>query len=147
MNELKNIDNENAGKYRTHHVGISGSVHHPVHFLNVQEEMNHLFSWYEQNKTALHPVPLAAKLHFRLVYIHPFADGNGRTARLMMNFILMHHGYPPAIIKASPEHRLKYYESLEKASVEGELEPFTELVTKCAEESLTHYLQALGIEE
>ncbi|MCK7605545.1 Fic family protein [Geobacillus stearothermophilus] len=79
--------------------------------------------------------------------IHPFADGNGRTARLMMNFIFMQYGYPPAIVKANPEQRRKYYEALEKASVKGEVTPFIQLIDACVEESLRHYLYALGMED
>lgn len=144
---LKNIDQENAGKYRTYNVRISGNSHQPPHFLNMQEQINQLFKWYERNKDSLHPIALASHFHFRLVYIHPFADGNGRTARLVMNLILMQHGYPPAIIKAAPEHRLRYYETLEKASIEGDIEPFVTLVADCVEESLQQYLQGLGIDK
>ncbi|MFC0299090.1 Fic family protein [Geobacillus jurassicus] len=144
---LKSIDNENAGKYRTYNVRISGSAYTPPHFLHIQDEINRLFSWYETNQHALHPIELAARFHFQLVYIHPFADGNGRTARLMMNFILMQHGYPPAIVKASPEQRQQYYEALEEASVKGEVTPFIQLIAACVEESLRHYLHALGIED
>ncbi|UOF89855.1 Fic family protein [Fodinisporobacter ferrooxydans] len=141
---LKNIDNENAGKYRGYNVGISGSIHNPVNHVKVPEEMEQLFAWYRENETILHPVELASMFHFKLVFIHPFIDGNGRTARLGMNLILMQHGYPPAIIKAKPEQRIKYYECLEKASVDMELTPFIRLVTDCVEESLQHYLNAIG---
>jgi Fic family protein len=140
---LKNIDNENAGKYRTVNVSISGSKHQPPHFLKVQEEMDTLFQWYKSEKDHLHAVELAALFHFKFVYIHPFIDGNGRTARLLMNLILMSEGFPPSIIKADPENRLSYYESLESASIDGELREFIKLITKSVEETLQRYLKAL----
>lgn len=143
---IKNIDNQNAGQYRKRNVRISGSQHVPPDFLTVQDEMEKLMKWYDENKSILHPVELAAIFHHRFVYIHPFIDGNGRTGRLLMNFILMQNGYPPAIIKSKPENRLVYYETLEEASVHRRTEPFVKLVAKCVEESLLDYLHALGVE-
>lgn len=140
---LKNIDNENAGKYRSINVRISGSKHEPPHFLQVPHEMEELFVWYEQAKAELHPVELAALFHFKFVYIHPFADGNGRTARLLMNLILMSHGFPPAIVKAENDQRLRYYETLEMASTEEELQPFIRLIASRVEESILNYLNAI----
>ena len=140
---LKNIDDENAGRYRSINVRISGSQHESPHFLQVSNDMQELFAWYEQEKEQLHPVELAALSHFKFVYIHPFADGNGRTARLLMNLILMGHGFPPAIVKAENAQRLAYYEVLETASVQGDTQPFIELITQCVEESLTTYLKAI----
>jgi Fic family protein len=90
----------------------------------------------------LHPVELAAEFHFRFVYIHPFSDGNGRTARLLMNLILMKYGFPPAV-KAANDARLKYYESLEIASMGNDLEPFAQLITDCVEDSLQKYIGAV----
>ncbi|KYG60023.1 Fic family protein [Planococcus maritimus] len=140
---LKNIDDENAGTYRSISVRISGSQHEPPHFLQVPHEMKDLFDWYEREKNRLHPVELAALFHFKFVYIHPFADGNGRTARLLMNLILMSHGFPPAIVKAENEQRLAYYETLEMASVRNNVQPFIALIAGCVEESLTNYLKAV----
>ncbi|MGE6369965.1 Fic family protein [Planococcus kocurii] len=140
---LKNIDDENAGRYRSINVRISGSQHEPPHFLQVANDMQELFAWYQQEKERLHPVELAALFHFKFVYIHPFADGNGRTARLLMNLILMGHGFPPAIVKAEDIQRLTYYEALETASTQGNTQPFVELIAQCVEESLTTYLKAI----
>ena len=140
---LKNIDDENAGRYRSINVRISGSQHEPPHFLQVENEMQELFTWYDQAKDQLHPVELATLFHFKFFYIHPFADGNGRTARLLMNLILMGHGFPPAIVKAENAQRLTYYETLETASIQGNTQPFIELITQCVEESLSTYLKAI----
>ncbi|WP_420838453.1 Fic family protein [Caldalkalibacillus thermarum] len=141
---LKNIDDRNAGRYRTINVRISGSQHEPVHHLKVPEQIGEMLDWYKDVQDKLHPVELAAKLHFKFVYIHPFVDGNGRTARLLMNFVLMRNGYPPAILKSDSEKRLAYYEALETASVHGDLEPFVKLVLEEAKESLVKYLSILG---
>ena len=65
----------------------------------------------------LHPVELAAEAHYRLVTIHPFTDGNGRAARLLMNMILLMSGYPAAIIRK--RDRLAYIDSLEKVQLGG----------------------------
>jgi len=137
---LKNIDNHNAGKYRSINVRISGSEHAPSHFLKNNEDMGELLTWYEQNKNDMHPVELAARFHFQFVYIHPFSDGNGRTARLLMNLILLSHGCPPAIVKAENSQRLEYYKTLETASVKEEMEPFIDLIISCVDESLRNYL-------
>nr|WP_237582184.1 Fic family protein [Pontibacillus yanchengensis] len=113
---MKNIDDANAGAYRSINMRISGSEHQPPHFLQVQQEMKELLRWYEKNRKELHPVDLAALFHFKFVYIHPFSDGNGRAARLLMNLIPMEFGYPPAIVKADKDQRLKYYQTLEMAA-------------------------------
>lgn len=140
---LKNIDDENAGRYRMINVGISGSMHTPPNFSVVPEKMEQLVQWYQQHKDQMHPVELAARLHYQFVYIHPFTDGNGRTARLLMNLILMRYGYPPAIVKAESGHRLNYYETLEEASVNGKLDPFIKLIADCVEESLQRYISVV----
>ena len=141
---LKQIDNQNAGKYRSVNVLISGSRYRPPDFLQVPSEMQRLMEWYALAKPSLHPVEAAALLHFHLARINPFADGNGRTARLLMNLSLMSDGYPPAIIKADPEHRRAYYDTLELGSTEGDTEPFVQLVAECVKESLEVWLHGLG---
>ena len=140
---LKGIDSENAGTYRSINVRISASQHKPPHFLQIPQAMQELVDWYRQAKNGLHPVELAAKFHFKFVYIHPFVDGNGRAARLLMNLILMNDGFPPAIVKAENEQRLRYYETLELASTKQVLQPFIELIAECVEDSLNTYLYAV----
>ena len=76
-------------------------------------------------KRTLHPAELASWLHNRLAQIHPFSDGNGRTARLMMNWILMRNGFPPAIIEAS--NKEDYYKAIEAAD-SGNTKPFAEFL-------------------
>ena len=72
--------------------------------------MTELVEWYKENKDKFNPVKLAAEFHFRFVYIHPFIDGNGRSARLLMNLILMRNGYPITVIRN--EDRDEYMKAL-----------------------------------
>lgn len=138
---LKNIDNENAGKYRTENVLISGAKHRPPEHFLVPEQMEQLIAVYHDQWQNFHPVERAALLHGEFVKIHPFIDGNGRTARLLMNFELMKNGYPPAVIKK--EMRPEYYDSLDLAHTTGNYEKFVKLVSQCVENSLDLYLSVL----
>lgn len=135
---LKSIDNKNAGEYRTTNVLISGSAHRPVEHFLVKERMNDLVQWYKKSKDTMHPIELAAEFHFRYVYIHPFIDGNGRSARLLMNLILMRNGYPITVIRNSD--REEYMKALEEASTKNQLKDFIELVANAVDRSLDTYL-------
>ncbi|GIM52737.1 cell division protein Fic [Capnocytophaga cynodegmi] len=125
---LKGIDNSNAGRYRNVPVLISGAKHVPPQPYAVPLEMEKLMQWYNDNKDTLHPIELASEMHERLVTIHPFIDGNGRTSRLLMNLILLRWGYPIAILKGDTESRLKYYNTLETAQIENDKRPFIDLI-------------------
>lgn len=138
---LKDIDNENAGKYRTEPVTIKGATHIPPSYLIVPELMEKLILNYD-NWSQYHPIIRAALLHGELVKIHPFVDGNGRTSRLIMNLSLMNNGYLPIIIKK--EKRLEYYNSLDKAHITGDYTDFVKLVTDLEIEMLTKYLELLN---
>ncbi len=135
---LKSIDNKNAGEYRSSNVLISGSAHKPVEHFLVSERMTELVEWYKENKDKLNPVKLAAEFHFRFVYIHPFIDGNGRSARLLMNLILMRNGYPITVIRN--EDRDEYMKALEKASTTNHKDDFINIVAKAVDRSLDTYL-------
>lgn len=139
---LHSIDKDNAGKYRRVPVIISGSKHIPPQPYLLQPKMDELFQWYEANKDSMHPVVLAAQMHEKLVSVHPFIDGNGRTARLLMNLILMQHGYPIANIKGDNETRRRYYETLEEASSEDN-SAFVEFIEDVVIQSLTYYLKII----
>ena len=137
---LKDIDNENAGRYRKENVTIKGATHIPPDYLKVPELMEKLILTYN-TWSEYHPIIQAALLHGELVKIHPFVDGNGRTSRLLMNLDLMNSGYNPVIIKK--ESRLKYYEALDKAHTTGNYTDFIKLVTKLEVEMLKKYLELL----
>lgn len=81
----------------------------------------------------------AALAHYKLVHIHPFSDGNGRTSRLLMNMILMQTGYPPVIIHK--QHRHTYYENLQIANT-GDVRPFVRFIAECTEQTLDLFLWA-----
>jgi len=140
---LKGIDTENAGRYRRVNVTIAGAQHVPPSFLHLDQEMQDLFSVYTQ--CDLHPVERAARLHVDFVKIHPFVDGNGRTARLIMNLELVRGGFPPVVIAMA--NRLKYYQALDLAHVQNDYDPFFELTEHLVVESFNPYWFALGLEE
>lgn len=141
---LRGIIPEEAGKYRSVQVMIQGSKHLPPQPYLVSKQMEELFIWYESNKNLMHPVILAAEFHERLVTIHPFIDGNGRTSRLAMNLILLKHGYVIANIKGDYASRMQYYEALESGQVSGKKEPFLEFIAQVEKESLERYLSILS---
>lgn len=139
---LKSINNENAGRYRSVNVLISGSGHKPPEHFLLPEKMQELINWYDENKNQLHPIVLAAEFHHRFTFIHPFIDGNGRCGRLLMNLILMRNGYPITVIKM--EDRNDYMAALEKASVHNNLDEFIKVVEIAVDRSLDTYLYILG---
>lgn len=141
---LRGINPEDAGRYRKVQVMIKGSSFMPPQPFIVSKEMEDFFIWYETNKKNLHPIILAAELHLRLVTIHPFIDGNGRTSRLVMNLILLQHGYVIANIKGDYDTRMNYYNALETAQTKNNNEGFLLFVAQIEKESLERYLQIIG---
>ncbi len=138
---LSGIDYANAGRYRSIPVRISGSTVVLPNPRKVPELMAEFVEWLEQEHR-FHPVELAAEAHYRLVTIHPFIDGNGRTARLLMNLILLMSGYPAAIIRK--RDRLAYIESLEKAQTSGLRDDYFRIIEEAVERSLDIYLKAVA---
>jgi len=109
---LTRIDDENAGRYRTDDVRIAGTHVVLPGWQKVGELMEDFLQWLTASSQD-HPVQVAADAHLKLVSIHPFIDGNGRTARLLMNLLLMQQGFPPALIRK--EDRADYIQSIETA--------------------------------
>jgi Fic family protein len=141
---LRGIHPEDAGRYRKVQVMIKGSAHMPPQPYLVAKEMEDYFIWMDQHKNKLHPVVLAAEMHERLVTIHPFIDGNGRTSRLIMNFILLQHGYVIANIKGEYETRMKYYQTLETAQTKQNKEDFILFIAQTEKECLERYLSIIS---
>ncbi|HSN49324.1 MAG TPA: Fic family protein, partial [Flavobacterium sp.] len=140
---LRGIKPEDAGRYRRVQVMIEGSSYMPPQPFLVSKEMEDFFIWYETHKNGLHPVLLDAELHQRLVTIHPFMDGNGRTSRLVMNLILLQNGYVIANIKGDYDNRTKYYNALETAQTKNDKEDFLIFVAKTEKASLERYLEII----
>ena len=113
------IDADKAGNFRKVPVFISGSRYAVAPVSEISKRMRQLVQWYNNNENKLHPVILAAEFHKRFVFIHPFIDGNGRVARLLMNLSLMRNDYNIAIIPAVT--RAEYIEVLEKAHDDEEV--------------------------
>lgn len=134
---LKNIDDEYAGRYRNVNVEISGASHTPPDYTLLTEKMAQFLDWYHTKAHTLHPIEKAAKVHADFVGIHPFIDGNGRIARLLMNLELMKLGYLPCIITV--ENRLKYYEALDVWMTKNEIQPFIQLVADAQMDAFKQY--------
>lgn len=142
---LKGIDDENGGRYRLSEVEISGSQYKPPTYIRVPDEMEKFGSWLETVTSASYnlqasPIFLACAAHTWFVYIHPFVDGNGRTARIIMNLVLMRHGYPISIV--TRDDRARYYDALETSHT-SDLTPFISLIVDTLEESLDEYERAV----
>ncbi|MEA1918185.1 MAG: Fic family protein [Campylobacterota bacterium] len=138
---LKSIDNKNAGAYRAQNVGVvksDGDIHSFTQPFKIEEKMNEFIQWLH-SQTVEEPILLAALVHLKFVSIHPFIDGNGRTARLLMNLVLLQNGYPQAIIKIS--NRVEYIQAIEQyqQSKNHDYNDFYKVVLKSVNDSLDFY--------
>lgn len=136
---MTGIDNKNTGTYRETPVRIAGVDHIPPKAWQIPSLMAAWDDWLVQALAELHPVETAALAHHRLAAIHPFLDGNGRTARLVMNLVLMLQDYPPVVIERVI--RKGYYRVLAQADG-GRYEPMVNFVGRAEERSLILYLEA-----
>lgn len=142
---LHGINRENAGRYRTVPVMISGSTHVPPQPYLLEKLMEDFILQFRELETkGAHPVLIAAYLHDELVRIHPFIDGNGRTSRLLMNLYLLRKGYTLVNLKGSNEAKIGYYKALETSHTEKHQEAFQVLVAGAEKVSLQRYLSILG---
>ena len=139
---LRNIDGANAGTYRRMNVLISGAGHIPPPAERVPEKMESFFQWCGAARGELHPVEFAARVHADFVNIHPFKDGNGRTARLIMNLELMRAGFPTVIVPV--DARPDYYRNLDIAVTQGDYLPFVMQIAELAQKSFAPYWTLLG---
>lgn len=135
---LRKIDDTHAGIWRKIAVKISGSDAQLPDPIKVPELMETFFTWLHTVQG--NPVIISADAHLKLVLIHPFVDGNGRTARLFMNILLMQAGYPPAII--SPKDRSTYINAIEQAQQFNDYADFQKFIAQSVEHSLDIYLDA-----
>jgi Fic family protein len=137
---LKEIDDNEAGYYRRVNVRIMGANIIPPQSIKISRLMEEFIDWYYKNEYKL-PVPqLVSELHYKFVCIHPFIDGNGRVARLLMNLILMKNGFPPAVILKVD--RKKYYRVLNEANL-GKDDNYHDFIGRSIERSLIIYLNSI----
>jgi len=136
---LTGIDDQWAGKYRQTEVFIKGADVEFPSAHKVPYIMTEFIQWLEDQQEE-HPVRVASNAHFKFVSIHPFIDGNGRTARLLMNLILAINSYPMAVIRN--EERIRYLEVVNLGQTQNDLKSFYSLIEESVERSLDVYLNA-----
>ncbi len=129
---------EEAGKYRDVEIEIVGSSYSPPDHIDVPELVRGVVEEYNARIHELHPIERAAWLHFQIALIHPFADGNGRTARLLMNYSLLKDSYVPAIIDRVLKE--SYLDCLEEASVFKNMTAFIDFIAEVERDSIRTYL-------
>lgn len=135
---LQKINDEWAGRIRQMPIRIPGSQVSRPNYVKVPELMDELIKYNKDSSD--HIAKIAADSHLKLVFIHPFVDGNGRTARLLMNLILLQDNYPLVFLKA--EDREKYINAIEKALLKDDLTDYYNLIFKAIEFSLDEYITA-----
>ena len=136
-----NIDEAKSGKYRECNVLITGSEYELPKHDKLSELMQEFCAEIPVKKENLHPVEFSAWLHERLVSIHPFIDGNGRTARLIMNLALLQAGYN--IITIPPVVRNDYIFGLQEAQLKNNIQPFTNFISEMVLEAQKEYLRII----
>lgn len=136
---VENIDNRLG--YREHEIRVFKSHFETTPVKYIKTDMKILLDWYKEHKAKLHPLVLACIFHQKFEKIHPFADGNGRTGRMMLNYILLKNGYPPLIIRKS--QRSTYLDSLakgDKADLKNnDKKYFAALIEHCSNELIFSY--------
>ena len=133
---------ETAGRYRTKNVRITGASRTPPDWQQIIRDMDELIA--DIARQDRHVVEMTACLHHRFVAIHPFADSNGRVARLLSNLYLIRHGYPPIVL--DQKNRQQYYRALRDADGSNP-SPFTLFIARAVNESLSHHLAIAGGDE
>ncbi len=137
---MRSIEEDFAGRIRNGGVRISGANFVPPNANKVSDYLDELIDFINTNPLNLNDIELATIYHHKLVWIHPFFDGNGRTVRLSMNLLLLRGGFPPAIILKND--RKKYYEALNQAN-HGNYQKLTLLMCQALERTLNIYLGAM----
>ncbi|MBU3132327.1 Fic family protein [Clostridium gasigenes] len=109
------LEIEESGEYKTKRNWIGGASIHTSPPNGVEKHMKNLIEWYNENKSELNTIVLATIFKYRFVCIHPFIDGNGRTSRIITNYILNQSGYCGIIIDPKL-NKVNYYKALEEAN-------------------------------
>ena len=139
---LTNIEQDEKGIYRLRNVHIEGASFLPPKPDLIPKQMNTYLRWLNKNKEDMNIVDFTALAHERFTFIHPFIDGNGRCARLLVNLLLMQRGFPPIIFLKT--ERKKYIRTLDNAHQE-KYTPFINFTARCIERSLALWIDALKI--
>ncbi len=126
-----------GGVYRNVEVRITGAGHKPPAPSEMYRQVKNFFAELPY-KTELNSIELAAWTHAEFVRIHPFADGNGRTSRMLMNYQLLMGGFLPVSI--AKENRLEYFDALEAYAVNGDLTPFAGMIAGLEQQRLEEYV-------
>lgn len=142
---MENVDNRKG--YRMHDLKIFKSHFKATPFFYIKIDIEILLKWYKKYKNKLHPLVLAALFHQKFEKIHPFSDGNGRTGRMLLNYILMKENYPPLIIRKS--RREDYLDSLsiaDKTDINNiEIKYYKDLIKYLVEELTYSYWNNFNI--
>lgn len=139
----QNIDNENAGKWRKEPIFVSGSDYVFPLPEEIEDKMTELKEWIKNERDKFHPVEFAALLHLKFVTIHPFIDGNGRTARLLTNLALIQKGYLPVIIP--PIYRLDYNAFIRMYQNKNDASKFVDFIFEQEAETQKEMMRLLKI--
>ena len=138
---MRGIDDAWAGRIRNDAVAIAGTQYRPPNADAASAGVDESFARYAGRKERDHPVLVAADVHYEVARLHPFFDGNGRTARLLMNAHLLQHRYPPLIIE--PDRRGAYLDALDEGQETGDAGAFRLFVAAAMQQSLAHYAEIL----
>ena len=125
------VDESIAGKLRSElnrNVKIAGTAYVPPKWQDVDRELKNFFEWYKVENRKLHPIELASLIHLKMISIQPFADGNSRLSRLLMNWVLWRKSYP--LIDIPIEDLENYYNVLDQYQVEKDEKPFIDYIKR-----------------
>ncbi|MBI5224715.1 Fic family protein [Candidatus Micrarchaeota archaeon] len=129
---------QDAGKYRSVNVRV-GDYFPPAH-QEVLGKMADFFKWHEAAKKTLHPLELAALVHLKFVWVHPFRDGNGRMSRLLMNFALLKNGYP--LLNIFDAEKMLYYLVLREVDSKKKEKPFVDYLFRVYASQYKEFLKS-----
>ena len=135
---VRELDDKNGGMFRGFAMTFPTGDQPLPEPVRVQRMMDDFGMWLYTVRT-LHPVAMAAEAHLRLMSIHPFGKGNGKTARMLMNLILMKNGYPPALF--SRREKKEYWQSLESAIYNNDRTDYDKLICRAVNRALELYLK------
>lgn len=135
------IQGDEAGSYRRIPVYIRGSLHVPPNWVKVPERMQQFVDRFCERPPTEHPVRWAALAHVELAGIHPFVDGNGRVSRLVVNWLLMREGWPPALYTIA--ERRQYLGALEEAQYRGQPDRFVQVTATAVQFMMDRTLEMI----